>query len=453
MDNSNTAEKYKLKDGSKIAVIGGGPSGTFFSYFLLDMAARIDLKLHVDIYDSRDFSSDGPPGCNMCGGIISESLIQALATEGIDLPPSVVRRGIESYMLHMDAGSVQVKTPTYEKRIGAIYRGAGPRGIKESQWESFDGYLLGLAKDKGANVIKGRLEKVALNSGLPEIQMKGGTPQVYDLLGIAAGVNSSALKLFENLNQGYAAPKTTKTFICEYYFGRETITKTLGNSMHTFLLDLPRLEFAAIIPKGDYVTTCMLGKDIDKDLVKAFLTRPEVTRCMPKNWKWDEYVCYCMPKMNIKGSSRAFMDRIIFIGDCAVSRLYKDGIGAAYRTAKAAVSGALFEGVSAESFEKFIWPAYKKLENDNKIGKIIFFAVGLIQKIPLMRRAILKMITKEQNRDDHPKRMSIVLWDMFTGSAPYRTIFFRMFHPFFLASFIWNMILSIRIFRRRKPGT
>ncbi len=57
LDNPNTTEKYKLKDGSKIAVIGGGPSGTFFSYFLLDMAARIDLKLHVDIYDN---------GCRKC---------------------------------------------------------------------------------------------------------------------------------------------------------------------------------------------------------------------------------------------------------------------------------------------------------------------------------------------------------------------------------------------------
>jgi len=60
LDNTNTIEKFKLKDGSRVAVIGGGPSGTFFSYFLLDMAARIDLKLHVDIFDSRDFKLDGP---------------------------------------------------------------------------------------------------------------------------------------------------------------------------------------------------------------------------------------------------------------------------------------------------------------------------------------------------------------------------------------------------------
>lgn len=450
MEKKTFSEEFILKDGSRISVIGGGPSGTFFSYFLLDMAERIDLKLHVDIYDSRDFSKDGPPGCNMCGGIISESLVQTLATEGIELPPSVVRRGIESYMLHMDAGSVQIKTPTQEKRIGAIFRGAGPRGIEETQWKSFDGYLLELARKKGAHVIRGRLEKVAWKNGLPEIQIKGGAPLTYDLVGMASGVNSSALKLFENLDLGYNPPQTTKTFICEYYLGSETIEKTLGNSMHTFLLDLPRLEFAAIIPKGDYVTTCMLGKDIDKDLVQAFLTRPEVKRCMPEDWKWDEYVCQCMPKMNIKGSKQAFMDRVIFLGDCGVSRLYKDGIGAAYRTAKAAVSSAVFQGVSEEHFRVFTWPAYKKLEADNKIGKIIFLSVGIIQKIPLMRKAILKIITKEQSRENSPKRMSLILWDMFTGSAPYRTIFFRMFHPSFLASFTWNIVSSIRIFRRRK---
>jgi len=30
-----------LKNGSKVAVIGGGPAGSFFSYFLLDMAPEL----------------------------------------------------------------------------------------------------------------------------------------------------------------------------------------------------------------------------------------------------------------------------------------------------------------------------------------------------------------------------------------------------------------------------
>ena len=75
--------KLKLQDGSRVAVMGGGPAGSFFSYFLLDMAGRAGKKIHVDIYEPRDFTIVGPPGCNMCGGIISESLVQMLATEGI----------------------------------------------------------------------------------------------------------------------------------------------------------------------------------------------------------------------------------------------------------------------------------------------------------------------------------------------------------------------------------
>ena len=51
--------------------------------------------------------------------------------------------------------------------------------------------------------------------------------------------------------------------------------------MHVFLLDIPRLEFAAIIPKGDYVTVCLLGEDIDAELMRDFLNAPEVKGCFP----------------------------------------------------------------------------------------------------------------------------------------------------------------------------
>lgn len=81
----------------------------------------------------------------MCGGIISESLVQTLATEGIKLPPSVIQRGIEGYTLHLDVGSLRIRTTLEEKRIGAVYRGAGPKGTKNSKWESFDAFLQRLA--------------------------------------------------------------------------------------------------------------------------------------------------------------------------------------------------------------------------------------------------------------------------------------------------------------------
>ena len=93
-----------LQDGSRVAVIGAGPAGSLFSYFLLNMADAVSLDVDVDLFEPRHFCHRGPAGCNHCGGIVSESLVQRLATEGIMLPDAVVQRGIESYTLHTDVG-------------------------------------------------------------------------------------------------------------------------------------------------------------------------------------------------------------------------------------------------------------------------------------------------------------------------------------------------------------
>jgi flavin-dependent dehydrogenase len=433
----------RLREGSKVAVMGGGPAGSFFSYYLLEMAARINLDIRVDIFEPRDFSLPAPHGCNMCGGIVSESLVQFLAAEGINLPSTVVQRGIDSYMMHMDVGSGRIDTPRLEKRIAAVHRGGGPRSIRERRWDSFDGYLLSLAVEKGARVIPERVSRVEWIDGRPQVCAPGGEPTTYDLLVVASGVNTSALNLFKNANFNYQPPETTKTAIREYYVGMDTISRYIGSSMHVFLLDLPRLEFAALIPKGDYVTVCLLGKSIDNDLLKDFLNTPQVKSCFPPDWNWQELACNCMPRINIHGSAKPFADRIVFIGDCGVSRLYKDGIGAAYRTAKAAAKTVVFHGVSEDDFASYFWPACKAIESDNNIGKMIFLVVKLIQRFRFARRGVLRMVSKEQEHADGNQRMSGVLWDTFTGSAPYRDVFLRTLHPAFLGSFLWNVARSI----------
>ena len=439
-----------LDDNSRVAVIGAGPAGTFFSYFFCAMAERVGLDVQLDIIESRDFTIPGPSGCNMCGGIVSESLVQTLATEGINLPSTVIQRGIDSYFLHMDVGSVKIETPHQEKRIGAVHRGAGPRGDQQAQWDSFDGFLLKLARDKGANLISGRVEEIRWEDGRPAVKVSGSEPSVYDLLVVAVGVNTATLKLFQDLDIKYIPPETTKTFICEYALGKEKIEDYLGSSMHTYLLKIPRLEFAAMIPKGEYATVCMLGKKIDKELVQSFLNSPEMKRCLPPDWDSQQEVCRCMPKINIKGSSHPFGDRLIFVGDCGISRLYKDGIGAAYKTAKAAATTVVFSGISEEALKIRFWPACQKLERDNRIGKLIFSSIGLIQSFPFARRAILRMVSTEQQNKKAPQRMSTALWDLFTGSAPYREVLLRMAHPFFLSRLIWNIMIELWPFRSRK---
>jgi flavin-dependent dehydrogenase len=442
----------KLTDGARVAVMGGGPAGSFFSYFLLDMAKMVGLDLQVDIYEPRDFTVPGPAGCNMCGGIISESLVQMLATEGIILPPTVVQRGISAYVMHSDAGSVRIATPMEEKRIGAIYRGQGPKGLKQAKWGSFDGHLLSLAQEKGARVIPSRVSQVSGHASGVAVDTREGSPQVYEMLAVTTGINTAALKLFDGMGLDYRPPRTTKTLIREYWLGTSDIDRYLGNAMHVFMLNIPRLEFAAIIPKGEYASLCLLGDEIDDELMESFVEFPVVKHLMPPDIRLEEGVCQCRPRINVQGAVQPFGDRIVFIGDCGVTRLYKDGIGAAYRTAKSAASTAVFQGVSAEDFRRHYLPACKAIQGDNTIGKFIFWVVRQIQNHRISRRAVLRMTASEQQRDNGNQWMSMVLWDMFTGSAPYREIFLRTLHPAFWTRFLWDNLAAIaELLTRRFP--
>jgi len=102
--NASSNAKAALVEGG----IGRGPDGFFFSHFLLDMTRRLaidvglatwtrapalaggfhsrlhpkgvlegakGLPLGLHIYDGRDFSANGPTGCNMYGSTLSESLV------------------------------------------------------------------------------------------------------------------------------------------------------------------------------------------------------------------------------------------------------------------------------------------------------------------------------------------------------------------------------------------
>ena len=434
---------FRLVDGSRVAVIGGGPAGSLFSYFLLNLSEMSGIEINLDLFEPKEFSRPGPVGCNYCGGIISESLVQMLATEGINLPSSVVQRGIESYTLHMDIGTVRIETPADQKRIAAVHRGAGPAGIKEIKWRSFDGYLQELAVNRGARLIRKRVKEIKWVDGRPQVGAKGYEPASYDLLVVATGINTSTLKMFGGLGLGYRLPRTTKTYICEFHLGEKTIEQVLGSSMHVFLLDIPRLDFAALIPKGDFVTMCLLGKDIDSTLVRSFLESPEVRSCFPPDWNILDKSCRCSPAIAISGAERPFADRLVFIGDCGITRLYKDGIGAAYRTSKAAARTAIFSGISAADFKRHFWPTYRSISFDNNVGKIVFWVTHLIQKMRPSRHGVLRMVSREQGSADNTRRMSTVLWDTFTGSAPYTDVFMRTLSPAFLYRFLLDTFFGI----------
>ncbi|NOY70560.1 MAG: cyclic nucleotide-binding domain-containing protein [Deltaproteobacteria bacterium] len=445
---------FKLDDGSQVAVIGGGPAGSFFSHFLLDLAKRADMNIAVDIYDPKDFLRFGPIGCNHCGGIVSESLVQIMAAEGINIPETVAQRGIDAYVLHTDVDSVRIDTPLQEKRIAAMFRGGGPLGTSDATWEGFDGFLQNLTRDSGAKIIPEKVKAIDFDdTGRPVVTTRGDTSKTYDLLVGAVGVNSPFLKVIEKLDFGYRPPEITKTTICEFYMGQELAKRYFGDAMHVFLLNIPGLRFAALIPKGNFITLALLGEKIDKEFLDSFLKSPEVKKCFPPDWDLPkEYKCRCSSYINIRGALQPFADRVLLVGDCAASKLYKNGIGAAYVTAKAGATTAILHGISAGDFKQNYWPACKSINTDNAFGRIIFAITRQIQKSKFLKRGVLRVVAKESKKEGKHRHMSSVLWDTFTGSAPYRNIILRSMRPGFWLPFIWETIVGMLPFRKNGKG-
>jgi flavin-dependent dehydrogenase len=435
----------KLDDGAQVAVIGGGPAGSFFTYFLLELSHRVGVKVDVDIYEPKDFKKFGPIGCNHCGGIISESLVQHLATEGINIPTKVVQRGIDAYVMHTDVGSVRIETPLQETRIAAMYRGTGPLGSTDTRWASFDGFLQELTQNSGAQLIHEWVKTIEFDAAeRPVISTRRGRTKTYDLIVGAVGVNSALLKQISKLEFGYRPPKITKTSICEFFLGYEMVQRYFGDAMHVFLLNIPRLRFAALIPKGNFVTLVLLGDKLDNTFLEKFLEIPEVKRCFPPDLDLSkQYPCQCFPYINVHSAVQPYADRVVLVGDCATSKLYKNGIGAAYITAKAAATTAIFAGVSAEAFKHHYWPICQSINTDNSIGKLVFSITSIIQKSQYLKRGMLRVVQKESQKDGAQRYMSSVLWDTFTGSAAYKDIFLRTLKPRFITPFFQETAVGI----------
>ncbi|MDT8431806.1 MAG: cyclic nucleotide-binding domain-containing protein [Bacteroidales bacterium] len=443
------SNKLTLNDGSSIAVVGGGPAGSFYSYFALDFAERFGIKLNLEIIEPKNFHCAGPKGCNHCGGIVSESLIQMLSGEGIVFPSKVIRNGIESYTLHLEQGSSVMETPFNEQKIASMFRGIGPLGIKENGQVSFDNYLLDLCLEKGATLVREKVTDAARTKDGIILTMSDGSKKEYDLVVGAVGLNKKTLALFKNICPALKEPAQTKTYISEFHLGKTLTEKYIGDSMHVFLLNVPKIKFGAIIPKGDFVTLVLLGKNIKKEDVHKFLQSDTVKKLLPSNFDLTRLSsCQCYPSINTRGAKSAYDDRVILIGDSASSKLYKNGIGAAYTTGKAAATTSVFMGISRRDFKKYYRSVCRELDSDNAVGKFIFWVTGIIQKSNIIKLALLNQVIEEQKKPHHKRMMSSILWDTFTGSTSYKNIFTRCLNPNVIASLISNIFRS---YKSKKP--
>ena len=428
MNNSNLL----LKNGSKIAIIGGGPGGSFFAHFASRYAKEAGIDVSIKIYDRKSFCQSGPRGCNMCAGVISENLFNNMEEEGIHIADFCVQRQIEGYCFQTQDESVVLHHPVpgHTPKIVTVFRGNGPLQSAHEGNISFDDYLLNHVKEQGVEIIsdmvkdfrlpvrKGEQVKVICGERNSEHEFEA------DLVVGAFGVNTGMMEKVGNMGFGYRPPKTVRTCQCEIILNREYIEEVFGNNVFVFALGKRELKFASITPKADYVTVNLVGrKDLTRNNLIDFLSHPTVKKLMPAKWRIPNSFCMCISKIPITYAKRPFTDRIVILGDASISRSYKSGIESAFNMAKMSACTAFKNGVSAKSFMNgYFKPAKRLLARDNFYGIMILKVNDYISSNrQLANRQV--MFAKSSDDKKTASQVNEILWNMLTGNVPYKEIF------------------------------
>ncbi len=421
----------RLKNGSKVAVIGGGPSGSFFAHFLLKLAHKKGLKISVSIFEGKNFLLKGSKGCNLCAGIISGSLESKLASENIPIPEKRVINRLNGYTLHTESEDVFISCKEGKTcKIATVFRGNGPILSSHQGNLSFDDFLLSTIQAEGAKIYPFHVWDIQLSAekgGLVKLLYGDKkNPQEFraHLVAAAFGVNSFLIRKMQHMRFTYRAPKIQRTFQAEFHLGKQKIFKEFGNSIHVYMPRSKIIRYATLIPKGNFASVTIVGRqDADQNILKEFYKFPKIKKIIPENTPH----CVCLPGLVVSSAETSFADRMVIVGDAYTSRLYKNGLESAFITARTAAETAVFSGISKESFAGlYAKKINEKIIHDNRFGKWLFKAGDAVALIPLLTR--LQMFLVRDNKRHFSQRLRAVLWNIFTGSLPYKRIF-RMLFP------------------------
>ncbi len=184
--------------------------------------------------------------------------------------------------------------------------------------------------------------------------------------------------------------------------------------------------FGAVIPKGRYANVSLLGRALAPDAVADFLAAHGLDALERRG---RAGLCGCTPRIAVSPARGYFADRLVAVGDAAVTRLYKDGLGAAAATAEAAVRCILEQGVARADFARAYGPACRRIAADGRYGRLLFALWNATRRLPWLLRGWEQALRAEQPLAPEARLHMRVLWGMFTGDMSYRRLFWLSASP------------------------
>ncbi|RMG57048.1 MAG: NAD(P)/FAD-dependent oxidoreductase [Deltaproteobacteria bacterium] len=256
----------------RVAVVGGGPSGTAAAIRLAREGRKRKIPVEVLLFEGKDFDVH----YNQCVGVLSPPIESILLDKlGIDLPLSIFKRHIRGYRLH--AGGKEILL-VGESRLGPTF------AVRRVH---FDAFMLRRAEEAGVKVYRSRVSDLDfLKEGRRRevlVFSEAGTFVVDFVVG-AFGLDEGSMALFERATGRYRRPsRYMTTYITKIHVERGFIEKRLGDIIYAFLYPdrEGKFEFGAITPKGDHIIVNAAGKRVSVEDFLSFLDMPEVRDHLP----------------------------------------------------------------------------------------------------------------------------------------------------------------------------
>ena len=467
----HSSQSASLQNNDCVAVVGGGPAGSFFAIYLLREARRLNRRLDVVIVEKRgpietDAAVLGCRGCTFCAGGISPRLDQILEEQGLSVPDEIVQGRFDYVWIQGQWKNFRLRVPK-DMRMYSVFRGSLP-GRRSGSPAGFDGFLLGEAVKEGARILYGRVEAMSYGaSGLPRLTVRTESAESMPLdasfVTIATGINAhcgldyrddSLIASVKRLNPAFVPGKSRKAFIFELDVGEDYLEHNLRREVYFIEYGSKHLalEHTALVPKGRFLTVAMLGKCIDeavlprdsRQIVHDFLKLPQIERILP-GIEAAPLACACAPRMTVTTARSPFGHRFAIIGDAVGSRLNKDGLYSAHVTASRLAKTVLRVGIDQQALAKGYGKAIRWLAADNRFGWMVFSLSRVAFTRPVVGRITYQAFATEYKvRDEGSRPLSAVLWKIASGTADYGEVLREMCGYRVLRSVAIGAVVTLR---------
>jgi flavin-dependent dehydrogenase/ribosomal protein S18 acetylase RimI-like enzyme len=419
-----TNSDARLRDGSTVVVIGGGPAGSACAIKLLQGARAQGIELRVVVFEGKDFSVHA----NQCVGVLSPPVEEVLARSlDVQLPRSLIKRQIFGYRLHGERENILLTghgaTASDARHFRATY------AVSRAE---FDGFLLERARECGAHVVEARVTGLEFVRGddLDEVRVYSESDYVRaDAVVGAFGLDEALLSVFEeetrhaaHARRGFERPsKWLKSYLTAIESTRDFQTEKLGHIVHAFLLPraCPAIEFGAVTPKGDHVLVNVAGERVTSCDLDQFLQLPEVRKLLPP---FDAAsINYHEGRFPSAPARHAFGHRYALVGDATGwLRPFKGkGINTAIITGVRVAEAMLAHGVSRAAFREYK-RSCRDLLGDHSYGVAVRHA--MLWGARLFLDALIDVGKTDPVMYD-------ALFDSVSGNDSYRNIIRRSLQP------------------------